>query len=266
VTLAELAGFFADPQAQEDMRRRALSMAQSGARGFTTGLLGAPVDLANMAMGGAGGERPVMGSEWVGDKLSGMGLLSGRPEGAGQTLAELGGGLLNPGGALKAAAVKGPALAAMLVGTKHAPLDYYGAPGAREIAHGLRKGDAKSIEQAAETMAGGVPEGAVLVPIPGRDGSAGHTRALAEAISRRTGSPVADVLSGKARRSQYDAKKAGGGLSDDELEMFARDVPDGRILLIDNVTDTGATMRAAQRAIPNGVPMAFAEVRKRPTN
>jgi hypothetical protein len=126
VTLAELAGFFADPQAQEDMRRRALSMAQSGARGFTTGLLGGPVDLANMAMGGAGGERPVMGSEWVGDKLSGMGLLSGKPEGAGQTLAELGGGLLNPGGA-----VKGAALATMAAVPKSMKL-YRGTNGSTE--------------------------------------------------------------------------------------------------------------------------------------
>jgi hypothetical protein len=114
MTLADLAGFLSDPKSREDMLRRAQAMSQSGARGFTTGLLGGPVDLANMAMGGAGGDKPVMGSEWIGDKLSGMGLLSGKPEGAGQSLAELGGGLLNPGGALKAAAVKGPALAALL--------------------------------------------------------------------------------------------------------------------------------------------------------
>lgn len=65
-TLAELAGFFADPQSREEMARRALAMAQSGARGFTTGLLGGPVDIANMAMGGIGGNKPVMGSEWIG--------------------------------------------------------------------------------------------------------------------------------------------------------------------------------------------------------
>jgi hypothetical protein len=110
MTLTDLAGFFSDPQALEDMKRRAAGMAQSGARGFTTGLLGAPVDLANMAMGGAGGERPVMGSEWIGDKLSGMGLLSGRPQDTGTSLAELGGGLLSPGGA-----VKGAALATMAI-------------------------------------------------------------------------------------------------------------------------------------------------------
>jgi hypothetical protein len=127
MTLTDLAGFFSDPQALEDMKRRAAGMAQSGARGFTTGLLGAPVDLANMAMGGAGGERPVMGSEWIGDKLSGMGLLSGKPQDAGTSLAELGGGLLNPGGALKAAAVKGPALAAMLFHASPYKLDKFDA-------------------------------------------------------------------------------------------------------------------------------------------
>jgi hypothetical protein len=62
MTLADLAGFLSDPKSREDMLRRAQAMSQSGARGFTTGLLGGPVDLANMAMGGAGGDKPVMGS------------------------------------------------------------------------------------------------------------------------------------------------------------------------------------------------------------
>jgi hypothetical protein len=114
MTLADLAGFFSDPTARDDMKRRAVTLAQLGARGFTTGLLGAPVDLANMAMGGAGGERPVMGGEWIGQKLQGMGLLSPPAQDAAGAATEFAGGLLNPGGAAKAAAVKGPALAALL--------------------------------------------------------------------------------------------------------------------------------------------------------
>lgn len=117
MTLADLAGFVSDPQVSDDMKRRALALAQSGARGFTSGLLGGPVDIANMMMGGAGGEQPVMGSEWVGDKLEGMGLLSPRQQTEGSSLAELAGGLMNPGGGLKAAASAKPILAGILGGT-----------------------------------------------------------------------------------------------------------------------------------------------------
>jgi hypothetical protein len=112
--VSDLSGFLSDPQALEDMKRRALALAQSGARGFTTGLLGAPVDIANTMLGGAGGERPVMGGEWIGQKLQGMGLLSPPAQDAAGSATEFAGGLLNPGGAAKAAAVKGPALAALL--------------------------------------------------------------------------------------------------------------------------------------------------------
>lgn len=44
-------------------------------RGFVSGTLGGPVDLANAAMGGVGGQQPVMGSQWVAAKLAAMGLL-----------------------------------------------------------------------------------------------------------------------------------------------------------------------------------------------
>jgi hypothetical protein len=161
MTLADLAGFLSDPKSREDMLRRAQAMSQSGARGFTTGLLGGPVDLANMAMGGAGGEKPVMGSEWIGDKLSGMGLLSGKPEGAGQSLAELGGGLLNPGGALKAAAVKGPALAALLFHGSPHKFDKFDmskigtGEGAQAYGHGLYFAENADVAKAYKEALGG---------------------------------------------------------------------------------------------------------------
>ena len=109
-----LLDFLRDPQAQDDMKRRALALAKSGARGFTTGLLGMPVDIANAMMAGRGGEKPVMGGEWIGDKLEGAGLLAPRPRDGGQTLADLAGGLLNPGAGAKAAMAIKPGLAAIM--------------------------------------------------------------------------------------------------------------------------------------------------------
>lgn len=73
-------------------------------RGFVTGLLGSPVDFANALLGGIGGSEPFLGSKYIGDKLSSVGLL---PSG-GNKAAEFIGGLLGPGDAFKLAAL--PAL------------------------------------------------------------------------------------------------------------------------------------------------------------
>lgn len=104
-------------------------LARMGARGMTTGTLGGPVDLINLLMLGAAGEKPVMGSEWIGDKLEGVGLLAPRGNDMGSTLAELAGGFASPGGLLKLAAGAKtlPLLAMALVGakkgTKALPMD-----------------------------------------------------------------------------------------------------------------------------------------------
>jgi hypothetical protein len=132
MTLADLAGFFSDPTAQDDMKRRAVSLAQLGARGFTTGLLGAPVDIANTMLGGVGGERPVMGGEWIGQKLQGMGLLSPPAQDTAGSATEFAGGLLNPGGAVKGGAA---ALAAIPKLAK-----YQGGDVASTLNHRLREG------------------------------------------------------------------------------------------------------------------------------
>lgn len=48
-------------------------------RGLIGGIVGAPVDIANMALKpfGYGSERPVMGSEWIGQQMQNAGLVSG---------------------------------------------------------------------------------------------------------------------------------------------------------------------------------------------
>lgn len=100
--------------------QRLLTLAQSGARGFTTGLLGAPVDIANTLMAGAGGQQPVMGSQWIGNKLHGLGLLSPKPQDTPGKVAEFVGGLLNP-----SIEISGPAKVMGLLGAIKA---YHGSP------------------------------------------------------------------------------------------------------------------------------------------
>jgi len=77
----------------------------------TTGLVGGPVDILNMALGGMGlpaSEKPVMGSKWLEDRLGVQ--KSGSTE---ETLSELISSFATPGGA-----AKGAAMVPMLLATK----------------------------------------------------------------------------------------------------------------------------------------------------
>ena len=64
-----------DPQFRKDVVRGALDAVN---RGAVAGTLGGPVDLATMALRPLGytEEKPVMGSEWIGDKLRRLGLVT----------------------------------------------------------------------------------------------------------------------------------------------------------------------------------------------
>ena len=130
----------------------------------------------------------------------------------------------------------------------------------RWVAHQLKDGNPKAIEYAAKKMAVIIPEGAVLVPIPGHHGTADLTLKLAKAIAAYTDVPVVDALRGEKHESQYRAKCR--GLSVTEEQMGFKQVaplPKGLIpLLVDNVVDTGVTAKAAFKALGTGVAFAFA--------
>lgn len=205
-----------------------LRLAQSGARGFTTGLLGAPVDIANMALGNVGGDKPVMGSEWIGDKLQGAGLLAPSTNKA----AEFVGGLLGPGDI--AAAAKG-----LLGGAKMAivspgmalrsnvPLSLptapeferavVGTPGAQITPDGLRMRvqRGQQPEQAQmESVRGGVfylPEGAQQFKnySTGKHGYGGTEKIVGDTLVRN---PLfaKGGTGGKAPEAAYDSLKGKG--------------------------------------------------------
>ena len=124
---------------------------------------------------------------------------------------------------------------------------------AKKLAHAVKDGDADAIDAMAKEMAAKVPENAVLIPMPSRSGKATNMKDLAEAISKISGAPVADVLTGKKRKSLYEAKKKGETISADDLKMqLTGELPKGKIpIIIDNVLATGATFKAAKEAIPN---------------
>jgi hypothetical protein len=103
----------------DQRKKQMLSALQAGTdvinRGTIAGTLGTPVDLVNTALQavGLGSEKPVLGSEWIGDKMQQAGMVS--PER--RPVAEFAAGFVNP----ETAATKGVMLAKALA-SKTAPL------------------------------------------------------------------------------------------------------------------------------------------------
>jgi hypothetical protein len=134
----------------------------------------------------------------------------------------------------------------------------------KRVAHAIREGDRAAIRHAAMEMARAVPPGAILVPMPGRSGEAGTSAILASEIAARAeDATVVRALESNAHESQYDVKKAGRpALTGEALGMrkvVGAEIPAGRpVLVVDNVVDTGETMRAALKAL--GIPQARALV------
>jgi len=106
-----------------------LDFIQGASKGFWAGNLGAPVDMATLALNGliAGGgyaghklgllstppeliEKPVGGSEWIADKMRGAGLLSDAPGSTADNYGQVAGGLLGP-----VVAAKSPQIASGLL-------------------------------------------------------------------------------------------------------------------------------------------------------
>lgn len=117
----------------------------------------------------------------------------------------------------------------------------------RLTAHGLKDGKDEAVAQAVAAMARCLPDGCILIPAPGRLGYAKQALLLAEAIGRRCGAEVADVLKGACRRSNYEAKKEGQTLTASDFGFYlAGTLPEGKVpVFIDNVVDAGATALAA---------------------
>lgn len=137
----------------------------------------------------------------------------------------------------------------------------------REVAYGLKDADAKAIRYASRFMAGYLPPDVVLVPIPTSTGSRRANMALAEAIARKLGARVADVLRRERPVESSRARRIEGrcGLRPEKHGIKARYRPRGNIVFIDNVITTGSTVEAARRAIGGrGCGLAFARAREVP--
>ena len=131
------------------------------------------------------------------------------------------------------------------------------------LCHKLKENDPQAINFCARQLAKMLPENAVIVPIPGHHGYALQTLYLARAISEQSDGriPVANVLKGKSRVSNYQAKMDGHPLSC--VELGVRQVgllPKGKIpYLLDNCVDSGETAKAAYHALgQKGIILSYA--------
>jgi len=128
------------------------------------------------------------------------------------------------------------------------------------LAHAVKSGSDDAVRRAVRLMAPLVPSHAVLVPAPSHTGAATDMLILANALSEETGAPVADVLKGDARTSQYDMKKATGRpMAADAMGIhMAGALPEGFLpVVIDNVVHSGNTAEACVKALGRGVVLAL---------
>lgn len=136
----------------------------------------------------------------------------------------------------------------------------YYADSLRSLAHSMKSNDKECIHKAARIIAPLIPQGSCIVPVPGRKGYADHTLILANEIRKLTGIPVADILVGKSRMSQYEAKRNGNGLLETDLGFYRIGaIPNGlEPIALDNVIGTGLSGKAAIHALGKGTVLALA--------
>lgn len=130
------------------------------------------------------------------------------------------------------------------------------------LCHKLKENDPQAIAHCARQLAKMLPENAVVIPIPGHHGFALQTLYLARAINKQSDGiiPVANVLKGNSRVSNYQAKIEGHPLTSSEL-CFRQvaPLPKDRVpYLLDNVVDTGTTAKAAINALGGGIVLSYA--------
>lgn len=136
--------------------------------------------------------------------------------------------------------------------------DYYKDKGIREICHAIKKGEWDAIRYAGEEMAKYVSPNDTLVPIPSRTGEAIQTLLLAKEIAKKSGAKIANILNGKTRESLYDLKKQGVEPGEDFFGFHGNGTEDNNLVLVDNVLDTGMTVKSAADAIGAKKVLVFA--------
>lgn len=121
----------------------------------------------------------------------------------------------------------------------------------QKVCHSIKENQ-EMLDHAARRMAQMIPRnGTCIVPVPNRCGYARQTYDLAKAISKYCHMPIADVLVGNERESNYYSKKDGHPLTESDMGFKQIEpLPWGRRpVIIDGVADHGTTAKAAYHAL-----------------
>lgn len=135
--------------------------------------------------------------------------------------------------------------------------DYYSTPGVRELCHrvkGPRYLAVKAIIEAADRLSAILPKDATIVPVPCST-YAFYTDDLAERIAKKLFGKewkqhYSCCIDTRKQNPIYNMKKAGVKVTESDCLFFlCEEVPEGPIILVDNVVATGTTISAAMRLI-----------------
>lgn len=147
----------------------------------------------------------------------------------------------------------------------------YSDPVIREVCHGIKDRDPKALEEMKHFILdeGMIRKGDFIIPAPQHEGKAIYTLKIAEMIADETGAVVLDILHSKERKTMYEQKLKGK----DSTPIFTADInlrdlaKEKRIFFLDNVIDTGGTLRAAERALGRRMtPLVYSYTNRAPEN
>lgn len=126
--------------------------------------------------------------------------------------------------------------------------DYYDIAGLRELCHAVKEGDGKAMRKAAKGLCKLLPQGCTLVPVPSRSG---HNETFTRKLAVMAGLPYRKCLDRSGGESLYDLKRRGVRVTEETtgIKPGPDVLPEGHVILVDNVIATGTTMSAAIRAI-----------------
>ena len=139
----------------------------------------------------------------------------------------------------------------------------------REISHGIKDRDPQALKMMTHFILddGMIRKGDLIIPAPQHEGKAIYTLQIAEMIADETGAVVIDILHSKERKTMYEQKLSGTVSAPLFIADYKNLPKNKRIFFLDNVIDTGATLKAAERAVGRRLtPLVYSYTDRAPDN